>query len=113
MPVNDFLAFAFSKRLQRLSYFVRIFVVDVMFWLLVQWKRSLTLPLTDVQLWEFITPCIFLAVYSTLFAIAPRLRDAGSSVWLAILGLAPFVWPLVHVIVGLLPPKRDVAPQET
>jgi hypothetical protein len=106
--VNDFIALIFPKRLARLSYLARIVILDLLYWLLVQWKRSLPLELTDTQLAQFIGGCLVLAVYLTFFVIVPRLRDIGTSIWLAIFGLAPFIWPLVHLILAIQPPKREI-----
>jgi hypothetical protein len=107
--VNDFVASAFPKRLGRLSYLVRVVILDALYWLLVQWKRSLPLELSDTQLTQFIAGCLVLAVYLTFFVIVPRLRDIGTTVWLAIFGLAPFIWPLVHLILAIQPRKRAMA----
>ena len=98
----------FPPRLARLAYFGRILAVDTLFWTLTHWKRSSS-PFSDVQLAGFVAGCLFLAIYSTFFIIAPRLRDAGSNPWWAILGLVPFIWPLVHLTLAFIPPKRDVA----
>jgi uncharacterized membrane protein YhaH (DUF805 family) len=107
--VSSFVDTVFPKRLPRLPFVVRIVIIDVLFWSLVQWKRSLPLPMTDVQLWMFISGCLVIAVYSTFFAIVPRLRDAGSSAWWAAVGLVPIVWILVHLILAIVPPKAEVA----
>jgi hypothetical protein len=84
-------------------------ILDALYWLLVQWKRSLPVELTDIQLAQFIGGCLLLAVYLTFFVIVPRLRDIGTTVWLAIFGLAPFIWPLVHLILAIQPRKREMA----
>ena len=79
--------------------------------MLVQWRRSSSTALTDTQLDIFMYGCAFLAIYSTFFVIVPRLRDAGWSPWLAVLGLVPFVWPFFHGILVFVAPKRDLAAQ--
>jgi drug/metabolite transporter (DMT)-like permease len=106
--VKNFTAFIFPNQLARLPYLARVVILDALYWLLVQWKRSLPPELTDTELIQFIVGCLVLAGYLTFFVIVPRLRDTGASVWSAIFGLAPFIWPLVHLILAIQPSKREM-----
>lgn len=99
----------FPKRLTRLPYLFRIVTVHVLFWLLGQWKRPLTLPLTDVQLWEFISGSVIIFIYSIVFVIVPRLRDSGLEWWYVLLSFVPLLDWVVQVVLAIQPSKTEIA----
>jgi uncharacterized membrane protein YhaH (DUF805 family) len=98
----------FPKRLSRLPYLLRIVIIYVLFWVLGQWKRSLALPLTDAQLWEFISGCVCVALYSTVFVIVPRLRDSGLEWWYVVLSFVPLLSWVVLIILAIQPSRAEV-----
>ena len=99
----------FPKRLHRISYLVRIVVADFCVWLLLSISSSNDPTLGGLQLVTIFVGMFVIATYSLFFVLLPRVRDAGWSAWLILLGLLPYIGPVFHLVMLFIPPKRDLA----
>lgn len=89
----------FPRRLHRLAYFLRSIVLEVVTSFLY------TTSTTMRPLWWW-TLIVLLFVYTVLFILLPRVRDAGMSSWWIVAGiLVPVVGIVVAILLLFRPPQ--------
>jgi uncharacterized membrane protein YhaH (DUF805 family) len=99
---------AFPKRLHRIPYLIRIVITDLCLWLLLKPASPGDPTVAGLRLVTILAGAFLIGIYSLFFVLLPRLRDAGWSSWLVLLGLFPYVGPLFHLVLLFIPPKCDV-----
>jgi uncharacterized membrane protein YhaH (DUF805 family) len=96
--MNTLVEFIFPRRLHRIAFFVRLFVVNFapgfLYFTGPEIHSGISLPLN-----------IALLFYSLFFVILPRIRDAGISGWWLLVLFIPFANSLLALILLFRAPQ--------
>ena len=101
--------FIFPYRLHRLSYFLRLVVVHLL------WGFVYTFVYTyhgtmDSPLW--LSALVALSAYTLFFLLLPRLRDVGMSAWWLLTAVIPGVVILLVIILLFRAPEYQYNSQD-